>query len=310
MAAAVDMARAALGPVGVCLPVSFTGTPHVDLQREAARRLEHAGYQAVWTNEVIGKDAFVQLGVLAAATERMVFGTYVANIWARPAQTMHAAAAQLAQAYPGRVVAGLGVGYPEQAASTGREFGAPLVTMRDYVTGMDSPTWPPAPDELYPRLIAANGPKMLALAGEIADGAMPAGLPAKFTAQAREVLGPDKLLVVGLSIIPDADPDRAKAAARESVSGRLGAPSYAARMAELGYTAREIADVDDRLVDALVAHGDAATIAAKVREHLHAGADHVTLLLPIGGEFATGIHQLEQLAPALALRRVGVDAGG
>jgi len=299
MPATVDATRRALGPVGVCLPVSFTSTPHADLLRDAVRRLERAGYQAVWTNEVIGKDAFVQLGVLLAATERMVFGTYVANIWARPAQTMHAAAAQLAQAYQGRVVAGLGVGYPEQAASTGREFGAPLVTMRDYVAGTDNPTWPPAPDAVYPRLIAANGPKMLALAGEIADGAMPAGLPATFTAQAREVLGPDKLLVVGLSVIPDADPERAKAAARESVSGRLGAPSYAARLAELGYTAREIAEVDDRLVDAIVAHGDAVAIAAKVQEHLHAGADHVTLLLPIGGEFATGINQLEQIAPAL-----------
>jgi hypothetical protein len=128
----IDAARQALGPVGVCLPVSFASTPHANLQREAVRRLEHAGYQSVWTNEVIGKDAFVQLGVLLAATERMVFGTCIANIWARPAQTMHAAAAQLAQAYPGRIVAGLGVGYPEQAASTGREFGSPLVTMRDY----------------------------------------------------------------------------------------------------------------------------------------------------------------------------------
>jgi probable F420-dependent oxidoreductase len=300
MAAAVDAAREALGPVGVCLPVSFTSAPHADLQREAVQRLEHAGYQSVWTNEVIGKDAFVQLGVLLAATERLVFGTYVANIWARPAQTMHAAAAQLAQAYPGRFVAGLGVGYHEQAASTGREFGAPLVTMRDYLDRMDSPTWPPAPDGVYLRVIAANGPKMLALAGEIADGAMPAGLPAKFTAQAREVLGPDKLLVVGLSIIPDADADRAKAAARERVSGTLGAPSYAARIAALGYSAREIAEVDDRLVDAIVAHGDSAAIAVKVHEHLAAGADHVTLLLPIGGEFACGIDQLEQLAPALA----------
>jgi probable F420-dependent oxidoreductase len=294
------MARQTLGPVGVCLPVSFTATQHADQQRAAARRLEQAGYQAIWTNEVIGKDAFVQLGVLLAATERTVFGTCIANIWARAAQTMHAAAAQLADAYPGRLAVGLGVGYPEQAASTGQEFGAPLATMRDYLDRMNSATWPAAPDAAYPRIIAANGPKMLALAGEIADGAMPAGLPAEFTAQAREVLGPDKLLVVGLSVIPDADADRAKVAARESVSGRLAVPSYAARMAGLGYSAREIADVDDRLVDALVAHGDAAAVAAKVHEHLTAGADHVTLLLPMGGEFDASIDQLERLAPALA----------
>ena len=294
------MARQSLGPVGVCLPVSFTSTPQADLQPAAVRRLEDAGYQAIWTNEVIGKDAFVQLGVLLAAAERTVFGTFVGNIWARPAQTMHAAAAQLAEAYPGRLAVGLGVGYPEQAASVGQKFGSPLATMRDYLDRMDSPTWPQAPDAAYPRIIAANGPKMLALAGEIADGAMPAGLPATFTAQAREVIGPDKLLVVGLSVIPDADADQAKAAARESVSGRLAAPSYAARIAGLGYSAQEIAEVSDRLVDAIVAHGDSTAIAVKVREHLLAGADHVTLLLPIGREFSAGIDQLEQLAPALA----------
>jgi probable F420-dependent oxidoreductase len=298
--AVVDAARQALGPVGVCLPVSLTSTPSADLQREAVGRLEHAGYRAVWTNEVIGKDAFVQLAMLLAATERMVFGTCIANIWARSAQTTHAASAQLAQAYPGRFVLGIGVGYPEQAASTGQEFGTPLSTMRDYVDRMDSPTWPPAPDVAYPRIVAANGPKMLALAGEIANGAMPAGLPPEFTARARRLLGPDKLLVVGLTVAPASGRDRAKAAARESISVRLGAPSYAARMAGLGYSVQDIAEVSDRLVDALVAHGDPAAVAAKVREHLVAGADHVTLLLPIGGEFATGVNQLEHLAPALA----------
>jgi probable F420-dependent oxidoreductase len=245
----VDAARNALGPVGVCLPVSFTSAPHADLQREAVCRLEGAGYSAVWTNEVIGKDALVQLAVLLSATERMVFGTCIANIWARPAQTMRAAAAQLAQAYPGRFVLGLGVGYREQAASTGQEFGSPLATMRDYLDRMHSPTWPPAPEAPYPRIIAANGPKMLALAGDTADGALPAMLPPEFTAHARHSLGSDKLLVVGLSVVIDAD---------------------------------------------------TTAIAAEVREHLTAGADHVTLLLPIGSDFATGIVELEQLAPALA----------
>lgn len=199
----VDAARNALGPLGVCLPVSFTSNPPANSLRDAVGRLEAAGYRATWTNEVIGKDALVQLAVLLSASEHMVFGTCIANIWARPAQTMHAAAAQLAQAYPGRFVLGLGVGYPEQAASVGREFGSPLATMRDYVNRMDSPTSPPAPDARYPRIIAANGPKMLALAGDIADGALPAMQPPQSTERARRSLGPDNLLVVGMSVIPD-----------------------------------------------------------------------------------------------------------
>jgi hypothetical protein len=49
----VDAARQALGPVGACLPVSFSSTPSADVQREAVGRLERAGYRAVWTNEVL-----------------------------------------------------------------------------------------------------------------------------------------------------------------------------------------------------------------------------------------------------------------
>lgn len=300
MATVVEAAREALGPVGVCLPGSLTVPLNADRQRDAMRRFDHAGYRTVWTNEVLGKDAFVQIGILLAATERMVFGTCIANIWARPAQTMHAAAAQLAEAYPGRVVAGLGVGYPEQAASVGMEFGRPLATMHDYVKRIDSPSWPPAPDTAYLRIIAANGPKMLALAGEIADGAMPATLPPKFTAQAREVLGPEKLLVVGLSTILDADRGRAKVAAREQVSGRLGVPSYAATIASLGYSEQDIGEVADPIVDAIVAHGDSSSIAAAVHEHLKAGADHVTILPPLGSDFSTGVDELERLAQALS----------
>jgi probable F420-dependent oxidoreductase len=299
-ATVVEAARRALGPVGVFLPFSIASVPSADQQRETARRLESLGYRAAWTNEAVGgKDALVQLGVLLAATERMVFGTGIANIWARAPQTTHGAAALLAQAFPERFVLGLGVGYPAQAASVGREFGSPLATMRGYLEQMSAPTQLPAPDVAYPKIIGANGPKMLALAGEIADGAMPAMVPPEFTAQARQVLGPDKLLVVGLTFVADTDLDRAKAAARQRVASRLAMPgTYAATMTRLGYSDQEITEVSDRLVDAIVGYGDAAAIAAKVREHLAAGADHVMLLSAAAG-YTDGVDQLEQLAPTL-----------
>jgi probable F420-dependent oxidoreductase len=296
----VESARRALGPVGVFLPFSRTGAASADQQREAARRLERAGYRAAWVNEAVGgKDALVQLAVLLAATERMVFGTSIANIWARAPQTAHGAAALLSQAFPDRFVLGLGVGYHHQAASVGREFGRPVGTMREYLDQMGAPTQLPAPDVAYPKIIGANGPKMLALSGEIADGAMPAMVPPAFTAQARQLLGPDKLLVVGLAVAADADPERAKATARRTVAGRLAAPgTYAVTMARLGYSEQEIAEVSDRLLDALVGYGGATAIAAKVREHLAAGADHV-MVMPTA-DFADGVDQLEQLAPTLA----------
>jgi probable F420-dependent oxidoreductase len=298
----VAAARERLGSVGAYLPLGFTSAPPIDLQRTAVGRLERAGFPTAWTNEVIGgKDVLVQMGVLLAATERMTFGSGIANIWARQPQTAHAAAAMLAQAYPDRLVLGLGVGFPEQAASAGREFGRPLATMRDYLRRMDDQTWPPAADVAYPRIVGAMGPKLLTLGGEHADGAMPAGLPPAFTAQARQVLGPDKLLVVGLMVIPDPNADRAKDVARQTVSTNLGRPSYAATMAGLGLA-------DDEVVDAVVGHGGPDAVAAKVCEHLTAGADHVALMLPTNTELATGIDQLEWLAPTLAPIRGGISS--
>jgi probable F420-dependent oxidoreductase len=299
----VEAGRRSLGPVGTYLPVPFSGAPPVDLQRSAVVRLERAGYRTCWVNETVGgKDPFVQLALLFPATERITFGTGIANIWARAPQTAHGAAAMLAQAYPGRLVLGLGVGYPQQAALVGREFGRPLDAMRDYLERMSAPTMTSAPDAPYPRIIAANGPKMIALAGKMADGVLPAGLPPAFTAQVRDALGPDKLLVVGLSVITDtADRETARAAARSQAAGSLSRPWYAATIARLGYTDRQITAVSDDLVSDLVAYGDPDSIAAAVGAHRAAGADHVVLLPPgaAGLDLATGVTQLEHLAPAV-----------
>ena len=297
----VEAARAALGPVGVYLPIALGANAPIDEQRTAARRLERAGYRAVWTNESVGgKDALVQLSVLLAATERMVFGTGIANIWSRPAQTAQAAAAQLAQAYPDRLVLGLGVGYPQQAAAVDREFGRPLATMRGYLEKMAAPTVPPAADAVFPRILAANGPKMLALAAELTDGALPFGLPATATARMRQALGPDKLLVVGVSAFveePGAEPARERA--RAAVGAALSRPWLAEAVKQSGFTDRQIADVDDALVDAFAAHGTPEAIAAGLRAHLAAGADHVGPVLDAGPDLLRNVETLERLAPAV-----------
>jgi len=199
----VAATHATLGRLGALLPVS-PQIAHIDVQREAVRRLEDAGYTAAWANEMIGgKDVFTQLAVLLAETTHLVFGTCIANIWARPPQTANAAAATLAQAYPGRFVLGLGVGYPHQAGSVGLDYGKPLTAMRDYVAAMASPTQPATPAAPFATILGANGPRMLALAADIADGAMPAMTPPEFTQSARHALGPDKLLITLLDSTTD-----------------------------------------------------------------------------------------------------------
>jgi probable F420-dependent oxidoreductase len=304
----VEAARQSLGPVGVYLPIPFSSSPPIDQQRAAAGRLERAGYSAAWSNETVGgKDPLVQLALLLAATERITFGTGIANIWARAPQTAHAAAAQLAEAHPGRVVLGLGVGYPQQAAAVGREFGRPLGAMRDYLERMSAPTMTPAPAAAYPRIVAANGPKMITLAAELADGILPAGLPPAFTAQVRDTIGPGKLLVVAVSAITDtADPAAARAKARSAVENSLSRSWYAATLARLGYPQEELTAASDDLVNAIVAHGNPGSITATLAAHLTAGADHVILLgsgADDSADLMTGIERLERLAPAVLQAR-------
>jgi hypothetical protein len=70
-------------------------------------------------------------------------------------------------------------------------------------------------------------------------------------------------------------------------------------IAGLGFSDAEIAAVSDRLVDAVVGHGDPGAIATKVAQHLSAGADHVMVMTQASGDFTAGLDQLEQLAPAV-----------
>ncbi|PXY34039.1 hypothetical protein BA062_17735 [Prauserella flavalba] len=178
-----------------------------------ARRIERRGYRSVWTNEGIGgKESLVQLGIGLAATETLVFASGVANIWARHAATMPAAAT-LAEAYPGRFVLGGGVSDRPMVEASGQVFGRPLAAQRDYLERMrESSALTLQPATPFPTLVGALGPKMLDLARDHADGAMPANLPVAHTAHARERLGPGKLLVVGVS------------AARTRRRRRTGAP--------------------------------------------------------------------------------------
>ena len=65
----------------------------------------------------------------------------------------------------------------------------------------------------------------------------------------------------------------------------LGLPNYTNNFKREGFTDDDLADGgSDRLVDALVAHGDAEAIAARIAEHHEAGADHVALQVVTGGD--------------------------
>ena len=295
-------ARAALGPIGVSVPTTGMDITPMPQQIDGARRLEKAGYRAAWAREGVGgHDVMVEIASMLGATE-LVFGSAIANSLARPAVTMHAASATLAEAFPGRFVLGLGAGFAYQAEALGHDFAKPYSRMRDYLQAMDTPlTGLAMADQSYARIIAANGPKMVELAGSAADGAHPGLIPVEYTSSVRATLGPDKLLVVALTVLGMPDRKAAREAAGQFVTGVLGFPGspYGANILRLGYTAEEIAAGADRVVDAVMGHGTPEDIAAKAQAHLDAGADHVLINNVLPG-YEAGLEQLLWLAPALS----------
>ncbi|MFC4913533.1 TIGR03620 family F420-dependent LLM class oxidoreductase [Actinomadura gamaensis] len=303
----VRKTRRRLGRVGVWLNRAVYGAVPAEAERRELARIEALGYGSVWSGETIGgRDALVQHGLYLAHTERLVAGTGIANVWARHGATAHGGAVALADAYPGRFVLGLGVGHPFQAEAAGAREWRPLEKMRRYLDEIDAGApFPPGfsrrpvvPDVPYPRVLAALNPRMMELARDRSDGVQPFFVPVAHTAEARRVLGPDKLLIPQLSVLLEPDPDRARATLRASAAYGFKVAAYARNLARLGYSADEIETPSDRILDALYGHGDEKAIARRVAEHLDAGADHV-LVTPQAGTLTDMVDLLERLAPVL-----------
>jgi probable F420-dependent oxidoreductase len=294
----VRAARERLGPIGVWMG-SLLGAATMDQERRAARRVEELGYGSLWTGEIVGgKEAFAHQSVLLAATEHIVTGTGIANVWAREPGTMEGGGATLGAAYPGRFVLGVGISHGPIIDLSGQTYAEPMEKMVRYLDGMDRAViFNPATDIPVPRVLAALRPKMMELARKRADGAHPYLVPPAHTAFARDVLGPDKLLIPEQAVVVETDPVEARRIARSHLSGYLKLPNYVNNLKRLGYADDLADDGSDRLVDAIVAWGSEEDVARRVTEHLDNGADHV-VLQPLG-DIPTSLDELERLAPLL-----------
>jgi probable F420-dependent oxidoreductase len=294
----VRAVRERLGAVGVWMG-SLLGPAPIDEERRAARRIEELGYGSLWTGEIVGgKEAFAHQSVLLAATEHLVTGTGIANVWSRQPGVMEGGASTLGAAYPGRFVLGIGVSHGPIVELSGQTYMKPMGKMERYLDGMDEAVvYGPATEVPVPRVLAALRPKMLSLARDRADGAHPYLVPAAHSALARAAIGPDKLLIPEQAVVLESDPAEARRIAREHLSGYLRLPNYVNNLKHLGYAGDLDDGGSDRLVDAIVAWGSEEDIANRVSEHHDNGADHV-VLQPLG-DIATAVAQLERLAPVL-----------
>lgn len=268
---------------------------------DVVAEIDELGWSALWIPETLGREAFTHASLILHATRRITVTTGIASIWGRDAITAAAGHRTLTEAFPERFVLGLGVSHHMLVeGARGHSYTRPYSAMKDYLTAMDTiPYRSVEPIAPLRRVIAALGPKMLALSAEQADGAHPYLQTPEHTAIAREALGAGPVLAPEQMVVLEADAVRARTIARRHLKTYLQAPNYQNNLRRLGFTDDDMADGgSEKLVDAIVAHGSEDDIAARVKEHRDAGADHVAVQpLPSSREFP--MDQVRRLAAAL-----------
>lgn len=246
--------------------------------QEAVGELESLGYGAIWVPEAVGREPFANSALLLAGGSTIKVATGIASIHARTAMTMQAGWKTISEAYPGRFLLGLGVSHqPMVEGVHGHAYDKPYSTMVAYLDAMDRGMFFAAGPEVAPqRVLAALGPKMLKLSADRGLGAHPYFVPVEHTAFARETMGAGPLLAPEQAVVLESDPSKAREIARRFMSTYLGLPNYTNNLKRFGWTDADIADGgSDALVDAIVAWGTLDQVAARVKAHLDAGADHV-----------------------------------
>jgi probable F420-dependent oxidoreductase len=262
-----------------------------------ARRIEELGYESLWFPEIFGREVMSTAGWVLASTSTLKVGTAIASVYARPAPTAAMAAHTLAEFSGGRFSLSLGVSVQWLVEQRGGVWEKPLTKASSYLdqywsTEVDSPP----PSRPAPMYFAAHGPRIIEAVKDRVDGIMTINVPPAHTADVRAQLRDDQELIVLKNVVSETDPDRARAEARERVGIYLLARQYWTLWPKYGYDETDNVDGGtDRLIDMLVAWGDAAEIQRQVDEYYDAGATQVVLMPGSPSEVDGGI--IEQLAP-------------
>jgi probable F420-dependent oxidoreductase len=258
------------------------------LTPELAAGIEQAGFGALWVGGSPAGD-LRQVEQLLDATSTLTLATGIVNMWQADARTVAASFARIEASHPGRFLLGVGAGHREAT----QEYAKPYDTLVSYVGALLGDGVPATS-----LVLAALGPKVLRLAGERTAGAHPYLVPPAFTRGARGILGAGPLLAPEQKVVLDADPERARATGRPWVRNPyLGLVNYTSNLHRLGWSDADLSSGgSDALIDALVAHGNAGQVAARLTEHLDAGADHVAiqLITEPGADLLDGYGQLAQ----------------
>ena len=265
---------ATLGPLGIA-----TGLDSKPASLAAAALVEQLGFSTLWLTGGPLPGLQTVTDVLDA-TSTMTVGTGILSVSKYPAPDV--AALYESHKASGRLVVGLGGAYGPH----------PVRQIDAYLDSLDAV---PVED----RMLAAIGPRMLTLARNRTAGSLPVLVTPEYVAQARAILGPGKILAVEQLVVLEAEPTRARSIAREPLGFMGRIPAYAASFRRMGFSEEECTNLDDRLVDSVVAWGDDAAIANRIAALRTAGADHVALSVLTGQTGPQPLTQWRHLSQTL-----------
>lgn len=235
---------------------------------QQATEIEALGYGAVWVGGS-PPAALSWVEPILQATTTLCVATGIVNIWSAPAQRVAESFHRIEAAYPGRFLLGIGVGHAEMIS----EYRKPYNALVEYLDRLDDYGVP-----ANRRVVAALGPRVLGLSACRSAGAHPYLTTPEHTARARELIGPSAFLAPEHKVVLTTDSARARTVGRQALDMYFNLANYRNNWKRLGFTDDEVSRPgSDRLVDAVVAYGTPDAIAARLNEHLLAGADHVPI---------------------------------
>lgn len=300
---------ASLGPIGIWGHIPTLPAAEV---RPFVARAADLGYGSLWVGEGSGREPFALLASVADVSGDMVLGTSIVNIFGRDAMASRMAAMTVQELTGGRFALGLGVSHVHLVEGMrGHVYEKPYSRMREYLAAyrqmpyrgpvIDGPDGQPSEPAL---LIAALRPRLLELAATATDGTLPYMVSVARIAWMRQLLDASRpagaarsFLAPAVAVVLEPDPDKARAIARDYVVPYCRSVNYQNSLAEQGYDASDWEPpYSDRLVDDLVAWGDADTLRARLDEFRTAGADHVAIIPQTSPSAGTN-EVLEALAP-------------
>jgi alkanesulfonate monooxygenase SsuD/methylene tetrahydromethanopterin reductase-like flavin-dependent oxidoreductase (luciferase family) len=211
---------------------------------EIARDIERRGYAGIYTPSMYGNMS--QCEAMCWATERMPFGTAIAPIYVRTVLDFAQSAAFMHEVSGGRFRLGIGVAHAPGHARMGVTVGKPLGDTRAFVERLRAVE---GVGEFPPIIIAALRHRMVALAGEIAQGVVFANAARSHMAASLAALPDDKCndpaFFVG-NMLPTCisdDVEAAKAVCRKNLIHYAFLPNYRNYWKEAGYV-EEMAEIE------------------------------------------------------------------